>query len=416
MKTLFFIGFMGVGKTSVSAALGRMLKLPVIEMDQQIARNEGMTIPEIFAQKDEGHFRQCETALLEGLAAGSTCLVSCGGGVAMRQENVAAMRRCGTVVLLTARPEVILDRVKDSDERSTKPNTSYKIMSLEEEPTMSQKYPITISAWTLGDQCPFEERVSAAKEAGFEGIGLRAETYVDALNEGLFDADILAILDKYGMKVTEVEYIVQWAENHRSYEQKYKEQMCFHMCQLFGVNHINCGLMENYSVEHTAQKLRELCHRAGKYTIGVEPMPYSGLPDIKKAWAVVKASGCDNAKLILDSWHWVRAGQPYDQALLADIPAEKIVAVQINDVQAHPYAKSILRDESMHDRMLPGTGYGDTAGFVKMLRDKGIQPAVMGVEVISDEILAAGVAAAAKANFDATRAVLAQAWPEVLEK
>lgn len=115
MNTLFFIGFMGVGKTSVSAALGRMLKLPVIEMDQQIARQEGMTIPEIFAQKGEGHFRRCETALLEGLAAGSTCLVSCGGGVAMRQENVAAMRRCGTVVLLTARPEVILERVKDSD-------------------------------------------------------------------------------------------------------------------------------------------------------------------------------------------------------------------------------------------------------------------------------------------------------------
>ena len=96
---------------------------------------------------------------------------------------------------------------------------------------MSKKYPITVSSWTLGDQCTFEERVKAAKEAGFEGIGLRAETYVDALNEGLFDADILAILEKYDMKVTEVEYIVQWAEDHRSYEQKYKEQMCFHMCE-----------------------------------------------------------------------------------------------------------------------------------------------------------------------------------------
>ena len=38
---------------------------------------------------------------------------------------------------------------------------------------MSQKYPITISSWTLGDQCRFEERVAAAKNAGFEGIGLR---------------------------------------------------------------------------------------------------------------------------------------------------------------------------------------------------------------------------------------------------
>ena len=278
---------------------------------------------------------------------------------------------------------------------------------------MSKQHPITISSWTLGDQCSFEERVSAAKAAGFEGIGLRAETYVDALNEGLFDSDILAILDKYDMRVTEVEYIVQWAEEKRSYEEKYKEQLCFHMCELFGVNHINCGLMENYSVEWTAQKLKELCGRAGKYTIGVEPMPYSGLPGIRKAWEVVKASGCDNAKLILDSWHWIRAGQSYDPELMADIPAEKIVSIQLNDVQVRAYAASILRDESMHDRALPGKGYGDSAGFVEMIKAKGISPAVVGVEVISDEILATGVAEAAKANFNAVSELLADTWPEM---
>ncbi len=278
---------------------------------------------------------------------------------------------------------------------------------------MSKQHPITVSSWTLGDQCSFEERVSAAKAAGFEGIGLRAETYVDALNEGLFDSDILAILDKYSMRVTEVEYIVQWAEAKRSYEEKYKEQMCFHMCELFGVNHINCGLMENYSVEWTAQKLKELCQRAGKYTIGVEPMPYSGLPGIRKAWEVVKGSGCDNAKLILDSWHWIRAGQSYDPALMADIPAEKIVSIQLNDVQARAYAAAILRDESMHDRALPGKGYGHTAGFVEMIKAKGVSPAVVGVEVINDAILAAGVPNAAKANFDAVSELLAKTWPEI---
>ena len=279
---------------------------------------------------------------------------------------------------------------------------------------MSKQHPITVSSWTLGDQCSFEERVSAAKAAGFEGIGLRAETYVDALNEGLFDSDILAILDKYSMRVTEVEYIVQWAEAKRSYEEKYKEQICFHMCELFGVSHINCGLMENYSIEWTAQKLKELCLRAGKYTIGVEPMPYSGLPGIRKAWEVVKASGCDNAKLILDSWHWIRAGQSYDPALMADIPAEKIVAIQLNDVQARAYAAAILRDESMHDRALPGKGYGDTAGFVEMIKAKGVSPAVVGVEVINDAILATGVDNAAKSNFDAVSELLAKTWPEIL--
>lgn len=279
---------------------------------------------------------------------------------------------------------------------------------------MSRKNPITVSSWTLGDQCKFEDRVIAAKEAGYEGIGLRAETYVDALNEGLHDEDILAILDKHGIKVTEVEYIVQWAEENRSYEQKYKEQMCFHMCELFGVGHINCGLMENYSVEYTAQKLKELCQRAGKYMIGVEPMPYSGIPDLKKGFDVVQASGCDNAMLILDTWHWVRANQPMDLALLEDIPADKIVAVQINDVHDRAYAKSILRDESMHDRLAPGTGYGDTAAFCRMLREKGVEPKAMGVEVISDAILAKGVAEAAKYNFDNTVKVLAEAWPEAM--
>ncbi len=281
---------------------------------------------------------------------------------------------------------------------------------------MSVKHPLTISSWTLGDTCAFEERVRAAKEAGFEGIGLRAETYVDALNEGLFDEDLLAILKKYEMKVTEVEYIVQWAEDNRSYEQKYKEQMCFHMCGLFGVNHINCGLMESYSIEHTAQKLKELCHRAGKYEIGVEPMPYSGLPDVKRAWEVVKASGCDNAKLILDSWHWLRANQPVDLSVLEGIPAEKIVSVQINDVYERPYAASILRDESMHDRLAPGTGYGNTAAFCKMIKDKGIEPKAFGVEVISDAILAKGVKEAAAWNYENTAKVLRASWPEILEK
>ena len=165
---------------------------------------------------------------------------------------------------------------------------------------MSKKNPITVSSWTLGDQCKFEDRVIAAKEAGYEGIGLRAETYVDALNEGLYDEDILAILDKHGMKVTEVEYIVQWAEDNRSYEQKYKEQMCFHMCDLFGVNHINCGLMENYSSRAYRTETERTLPQSRKRIIGIEPMPYSGIPNLEKAWAVVKASGAENAYIILE--------------------------------------------------------------------------------------------------------------------
>ena len=277
---------------------------------------------------------------------------------------------------------------------------------------MSQTHPITVSSWTLGDQCTFEDRVIAAKEGGYEGIGLRAETYVDALAEGLHDEDILAILDKHGMKVTEVEYITLWAEDERSYEQKYKEQICFHMCDLFGVGHINIGLMETYSVEHDAKKLAELCQRAGNRIIGLEPMPYSGVPDLATAWAIVSQSGAENAYMILDTWHWVRANQPFD--LLTPEQAKKVISVQINDAYERPYAKSILRDESMHDRLAPGAGAKDTAGFVKMLKDAGVDPKVIGVEVISAAILAKGIKEAAAETCEGARKVLAEAWPEML--
>ena len=117
MKNLFLIGFMGAGKTSVSAGLGRMLGREVVEMDERIAAQEGMSIPELFAQKGEPYFRACETALLKSFSQGAPRIVSCGGEVPLREENVAAMRESGTVVLLTASPEVILERVRDSDER-----------------------------------------------------------------------------------------------------------------------------------------------------------------------------------------------------------------------------------------------------------------------------------------------------------
>ena len=142
-------------------------------------------------------------------------------------------------------------------------------------------------------------------------------------------------------------------------------------------------------------------------------MPYSGIPNLEKAWAVVKASGAENAYIILDTWHWVRADQPYD--ILTKEQAERVISIQINDAYERPYAASILRDESMHDRLAPGTGAKDTAGFVKMIKEAGIDPKVIGVEVISDEILGRGLKEAAAYTYDNTEKVLKEAWPEMVE-
>ena len=116
-KNIFLIGFMGCGKSTVAEELHRSYGMQWIEMDQEIVRQEGMSIADIFQEKGEPYFRSLETGLLDRLQGVQNAVISCGGGVAMRQENVDRMRSSGKIVLLTAEPEIILQRVGNSHAR-----------------------------------------------------------------------------------------------------------------------------------------------------------------------------------------------------------------------------------------------------------------------------------------------------------
>jgi|GEM_PF-10734 len=114
---IILIGFMGAGKSTVADFLSTMYAMKIVEMDQVISEREQMSISDIFATYGEEYFRNRETELLVEMQSKRDVVVSCGGGVAMREQNVREMKKNGKVVLLTASPEVILERVKDSDDR-----------------------------------------------------------------------------------------------------------------------------------------------------------------------------------------------------------------------------------------------------------------------------------------------------------
>ena len=114
---IVLIGFMGAGKTTVSDYLSTMFDMDIIEMDQEITDREEMSIPDIFATYGEEYFRDLETSLLVELQDRKNVIISCGGGTALRENNVAEMKKNGRVVLSTASPETIYERVKDSDDR-----------------------------------------------------------------------------------------------------------------------------------------------------------------------------------------------------------------------------------------------------------------------------------------------------------
>lgn len=91
--------------------------MKMVEMDKTIAKRAGMNISEIFETFGEAHFREMETKLLLELKEQNNIVVSCGGGVPLREVNVKAMRGSGKIVLLTASPETVYQRVKNSHDR-----------------------------------------------------------------------------------------------------------------------------------------------------------------------------------------------------------------------------------------------------------------------------------------------------------
>lgn len=116
-NNIFLIGFMGAGKSTIARYLHRKYGMEWLEMDKEIERKQGMPISEIFRLKGEEYFRELETELLLSLEEKEHTVVSCGGGVPLRSCNVEAMKKSGIIVFLTARPETILERVKDSHDR-----------------------------------------------------------------------------------------------------------------------------------------------------------------------------------------------------------------------------------------------------------------------------------------------------------
>lgn len=116
-RNILLIGFMGTGKSTVSAVLKRRLAMREVDTDALIEAREAMSISDIFAKKGEETFRNMETELLKELKGEKNLVISCGGGMALREENGAMMKAAGTVVWLTAEPETILERVEKDDSR-----------------------------------------------------------------------------------------------------------------------------------------------------------------------------------------------------------------------------------------------------------------------------------------------------------
>ncbi len=115
---IILIGFMGSGKTSVGERLAKRLSYQFCDTDHMLEQNAGDTINHIFSTRGEEYFRNMETNLLKELLPKlSDTVLSTGGGLPLRDDNVRLLKELGYVIYLNASKETTIRRLRGDTTR-----------------------------------------------------------------------------------------------------------------------------------------------------------------------------------------------------------------------------------------------------------------------------------------------------------
>ena len=265
---------------------------------------------------------------------------------------------------------------------------------------------LILSTGTVGNP-PLDGLIEAANAGGYGSVAIWPADYLLWREHGISDLQARARLDNAGIAVSQVDCLLMWSLNPGSKRAAAEEADVFAAAEAFGarcVSAIGPG-DDRFSVDQLSETLAGTCDRGAErgFDIALEVAPWKGNVDLKTAVRLIKATGKPNAGLVIDSWHLFRGATPAAQ--LAAVPGEMVKSIQISDA---PYAPGPdLVTETMGARLLPGQGAINLNKFLQSLDAQSDGVAVT-VEVLSDELRAAGPAEAGRVTGDATRSVLGQ--------
>ncbi|MDA9754040.1 shikimate kinase [bacterium] len=116
MKSIFLVGFMGAGKTTVGMELAKKLNYKLIDTDHSIENDQSREIKDIFSEDGELFFRNLETLKLKELINVENAIISTGGGIILKDENRSILNNLFTIYL-KADFENIFNRIKQDTSR-----------------------------------------------------------------------------------------------------------------------------------------------------------------------------------------------------------------------------------------------------------------------------------------------------------
>jgi shikimate kinase len=108
---LVLIGMPGCGKSTIGKKLANIINCTFIDVDELIEEISGKSIPEIF-QQGEDNFRDIESSIIQDLENKTSAIISTGGGVIKRENNMTSLKRNGIIIFINRHPDNI---IKDID-------------------------------------------------------------------------------------------------------------------------------------------------------------------------------------------------------------------------------------------------------------------------------------------------------------
>lgn len=118
-RPIFLVGFMGSGKTTVGKLLASQLQVPFVDLDEEIERQHGMTIFEMFKTYGEKYFREIEHEAIRGYAQreAPAAVIALGGGAFAQPNNIDLIQKTGISIWLDVPLEELEKRVLGSPQR-----------------------------------------------------------------------------------------------------------------------------------------------------------------------------------------------------------------------------------------------------------------------------------------------------------
>jgi sugar phosphate isomerase/epimerase len=204
---------------------------------------------------------------------------------------------------------------------------------------------------------PFVEKLSLISKAGFSGVGLWMDEIQDYL-KGNSKEPIRELLEKENLTPVEMQLIRKW-QFLKGSEQKEALEEARKFFVAFRELDIDCPVVllpseEEGNMRDGVRDFKRMCELAGEFGVNVM-LEFLGwarqINRVEMAWEIVGGADCPNGGLLIDTFHFAKAGSRIEE--LRQIPMEKVFLVHLNDVKPLPMG---IKEQSRGFRFFPGEG------------------------------------------------------------